>query len=104
MAAAWFVINPTAENSGSDKIATINCNNKKCVEASKAGCVGGDPPLLCNHPTFAAPRASSAYFTRADVVRKATSKTLMTLAIALNGSMFISHIKQSGTIDICLLS
>ena len=56
IAKGFYVIDPTKDGDGSDKIATINCNNKKGTPAGRAGIVGADNPSLCNHPSFAVDR------------------------------------------------
>ena len=53
MANSFYVIDESKPGDGSDKLATITCHNNKCVLAGKAGCIGGDPPEVCNNPTFA---------------------------------------------------
>ncbi|KAK4697792.1 COMPASS component SWD3, partial [Lecanoromycetidae sp. Uapishka_2] len=53
MAAAYYVVDETKPGDGSDKIATITCNNNKGIPAGKAGIVGGDPSTVCDNPTFA---------------------------------------------------
>ena len=52
MAAVFYVIDPTKNGDGNDKIATIDCHNSKGVPGGKAGIVGADNPKLCNHPEF----------------------------------------------------
>ncbi|KAL9602195.1 MAG: hypothetical protein Q9179_002621 [Wetmoreana sp. 5 TL-2023] len=52
MAAAFYVVDPDKEGDGSDKIATIECNNSKGVPGGRAGTVGKDSPKLCNDPHF----------------------------------------------------
>ena len=49
----FYVIDDQKEGDGADKIATISCNNKKCIKGGRIGCAGGDDKKLCNHPTFA---------------------------------------------------
>jgi len=53
MAAQFYVIDPIKDGDGNDKIATIDCHNKKGANVGgKAGIVGADDPTLCNHPEF----------------------------------------------------
>ena len=52
MAAAFHVIDPEKTDDGKDKIATIDCHNKKGVNEGKVGIVGADDPTLCNSPEF----------------------------------------------------
>ena len=52
MAAAFYVIDPTKKGDGGDKIATIDCHNKRGTPAGRAGVIGGDNFALCNHPEF----------------------------------------------------
>lgn len=60
MANSFYVIDESKPGDGSDKVATITCHNNKCVEAGKAGCIGGDPPEVCDNPTFAINRYFSS--------------------------------------------
>lgn len=50
LAEKFYVVDPTKEGDGNDKVATIHCNNTKGVP-SRSGWLG-DKPGLCNHPFY----------------------------------------------------